>query len=188
MVEITRAFQMGRTEVTEKHWNAVMTGKATGSFKPKVSVSWDDAQQFLAKLNALNDGFHYRLPTEAEWEYCARAGDPGIQPRNLDEVAWTSDNSGDQLREAATTKLSNLWGVYDILGNASEWTNDWLDVDYYAKSPGRDPLGPASGKMRVFRGGNGGVGAMLASYAFRAADEPTARRPWLGFRVVRQRK
>jgi serine/threonine protein kinase len=188
MVEITRPFQMGRTEVTEKHWNAVMAGKATGTSKPKVNVSWNEAQQFLAKLNARGDGFRYRLPTEAEWEYAARANDAGIYPRNLGDLAWTSSNSGDQLQEIATAKMSNPWGLYDMLGNASEWTNDWLDVDYYKSSPARDPKGPATGTMRVFRGGNGGTGDMLANYANRVADEPGAKGPWLGFRVVRERK
>jgi formylglycine-generating enzyme required for sulfatase activity/predicted Ser/Thr protein kinase len=188
MVEISKPFQMGRTEVTEKHWNAAMTGKATGSNKPKVNLSWKDTQAFLAKLNALGDGFHYRLPTEAEWEYCARANDPGEYPKNLDDVAWTSSNSGDQLQEAASARMGNLWGLYDMLGNASEWTGDWLDAEYYAKSPAKDPKGPASGTMRIFRGGNGGTGQMIANYSHRMADEPGAKGPWLGFRVVRERK
>ncbi len=188
MVEISKPFQMGRTEVTEKHWNAVMTGKASGSNKPKVNVSWNDTQAFLAKLNALGDGFRYRLPTEAEWEYCARANDPGEYPKNLEDVAWTSSNSGDQLQEAASARMGNLWGLYDMLGNASEWTGDWLDVEYYGKSPAKDPKGPASGTMRIFRGGNGGTGQMIANYTHRMADEPSARGPWVGFRVVRERK
>jgi serine/threonine protein kinase len=188
MVELSRPFQIGRTEVTEKHWSAVMAGKASGLNKPRVNVSWNEAQQFLAKLNARDDGFRYRLPSEAEWEYCARATEVKEYPRNLSDVAWTSSNSGDQLQEIASAKMSNIWGLYDMLGNASEWTNDWLDVEYYQSSPGKDPKGPASGTMRIFRGGNGGTGDMLASYAFRAADEPGAKGPWLGFRVARERK
>ncbi|MFN0106787.1 MAG: bifunctional serine/threonine-protein kinase/formylglycine-generating enzyme family protein [Bryobacteraceae bacterium] len=187
MVEISRPFQMARTEVTEKHWNAVMAGKASGTNKPRVNVSWNDAQRFLAKLNALGDGFRYRLPTEAEWEYCARAGDAAERPRNLMDVAWTSSNSGDQLQEVATARMSNIWGLYDMLGNVAEWTNDWLGIDYYQNSPGKDPRGPASSTMRTFRGGNGGAGDMIASYSFRSADEPGAKGPWVGFRVVRER-
>jgi len=188
MVEISRQFQMGRTEVTEKHWNAVMAGKASGTNKPRVNVSWNDAQQFLTKLNARGDGFRYRLPTEAEWEYCARASDTNERPGNLPDVAWTSSNSGDQLQEVASAKMSNIWGLYDMMGNAAEWTNDWLGIDYYQGSPGKDPKGPATGEMRIFRGGNGGAGDMIASYTFRSADEPGAKGPWLGFRVVRERK
>jgi len=188
MVEISRGFQMGRTEVTGKQWNAVMTGKATGSDKPKVNISWNDTQTFLAKLNALGDGFHYRLPTEAEWEYCARAGDPADVPRNLLDVAWTSDNAEGELREVATAKMSNLWGLYDMLGNASEWVHDWVDEEYYTKSPARDPRGPASGTVRAFRGGNANAGGMVASYVWRFGDAPSAKGEFVGFRIVRERK
>jgi formylglycine-generating enzyme required for sulfatase activity len=187
-VDITKPFQLGRTEVTEKHWSAVMTGKASGTNKPKVNISWNDAQAFLAKLNARGDGFHYRLPTEAEWEYCARAGDRGLGPRNIDDYAWTSNNASGELQEVASAKLSNLWGLYDMLGNASEWTSDWLAMDYYQHSPQKDPQGPASGKMRMFRGGHAGMGAAVAFYYNRSADEPSAKGPYLGMRVVRQRK
>ena len=187
-VDITKPFQLGRTEVTEKHWNAVMAGKASGTNKPKVGISWNDAQVFLTKLNARGDGFHYRLPTEAEWEYCARAGDQGLGPRNINDYAWTSDNARGELQEVASVKLSNIWGLYDMLGNASEWTNDWLGMEYYRSSPQKDPPGPASGTMRIFRGGHAGMGAAAAFYYARSADEPAAKGPYLGMRVARQRK
>ena len=187
-VDITKPFQFGRTEVTEKHWNAVMTGKASGTNKPKVNISWNDAQVFLTKLNARGDGFHYRLPTEAEWEYAARAGDRGLGPRNIDDYAWTSNNAAGELQEVASAKLSNVWGLYDMLGNASEWTSDWLAMDYYQNSPKNDPPGPASGTMRIFRGGHAGTGAAAAYYYARSADEPSAKGPYLGMRVVRLRK
>lgn len=187
-VEISKGFQMGRTEVTEKHWNAVMTGKATGTNRPKVQISWNEAQQFIAKLNARGDGFLYRLPTEAEWEYAARGGDIAQSPRNIDDYAWTSNNSGDQLREVASAKFSNTLGLYDMLGNASEWVGDWLGEDYYRTGPPKDPKGPPSGKLRIFRGGNGGASMSLSFYSYRAADEPSAKGPWLGFRIVRERK
>ncbi|MEO6759246.1 MAG: SUMF1/EgtB/PvdO family nonheme iron enzyme, partial [Saprospiraceae bacterium] len=135
-----------------------------------------------------NDGYHYRLPTEAEWEYCARAGDAGWIAKNLDEVAWTTNNSAGELRDVATTKLSNIWGLHDMLGNASEWTSDWLDLEYYSKSPRKDPKGPATGTMRMFRGGNANIGASSGSYSFRAADAPGAKGPFLGVRVLRERK
>ena len=188
MVEITRPFQMGRTEVTEKHWNAVMTGKASGTNKPRVNITWVEAQQFLSKLNSRNDGFRYRMPTEAEWEYSARASDTGWIAKNLADVAWTSSNSGAQLQEVASAKMGSLWGLYDMLGNASEWTSDWLDVDYYKQSPAKDPKGPSSGTMRMLRGGHVGTGDSIAAYPFRGADEPTAKGEFLGLRVVRERK
>lgn len=187
-VEITKVFQMGRTEVTEKHWNAVMTGKATGTDKPKVNVNWNEAQAFIAKLNARGDGFHYRLPTEAEWEYCARANDGGVLAKNLDQVAWTSDNSGRALQDVASAKMSNAWGLFDMLGNASEWTNDYVGEDYYQKSPLKDPKGPPSGEARIVRGGNAGTNGMIAHYAVRMADRQETRGEWIGFRVVRERK
>lgn len=187
-VEITRVFQMGRTEVTEKHWNAVMTGKATGTDKPKVNVNWNEAQAFIAKLNARGDGFHYRLPTEAEWEYCARANDGGVIAKNLEQLAWTSDNSGRELQDVASAKMSNPWGLFDMLGNASEWTNDYVGEEYYRTSPRKDPKGPTSGEARIVRGGNAGTGGMIAHYAVRMADKQDSRGEFLGFRVVRERK
>jgi formylglycine-generating enzyme required for sulfatase activity len=75
-----------------------------------------------------------------------------------------------------------------MLGNASEWTSDWLDLEYYAKSPAKDPKGPATGTMRMIRGGNANMGAANGSYPFRGADEPGAKGPFLGLRVVRERK
>jgi len=187
-VELTKPFQMGRTEVTEKHWNAVMSGKATGSNKPRVNLSWNEAQAFIAKLNARADGFHYRLPTEAEWEYCARAGDGGVLAKNLEQVAWTSDNSGRALQEVASAKMPNAWGLYDMLGNASEWTNDYVAEDYYQTSPLKDPKGPKSGEARIVRGGNAGTNGMIAHYAVRMADKADTKGEWIGFRVVRERK
>ncbi len=188
MVEISKTFQMGRTEITEKHWNAVMTGKATGTMKPKTNISWNNTQAFIAKLNARNDGFHYRLPTEAEWEYCARAGDAKQISGNYDDLAWYSSNAQGYLQEAATTKMSNIWGLYDMLGNASEWVQDYLDLEYYAKSPGRDPKGPATGELRVFRGGNANSSLQNCAYATRFADKPDAKGEHVGFRLVRERK
>lgn len=188
MVEITKPFQMGRTEITEKQWNAVMSGKATGSNKPKVRVSWTEVQGFLAKINAADDGFRYRLPTEAEWEYAARAGDAGEYAKNMADVAWTQANTNQTLQDVATARMPNLWGLYDMLGNASEWCSDYLDIEYYGKSPVRDPQGPSTGTMRIFRGGNSRDQDQMAFYAWRLADEPTAKGDFLGFRLVRQKK
>ena len=184
MVKISKAFQMGRTEVSEKQWNAVMTGKATGANLPKGNVSWNEVQGFLAKLNAAKDGFRYRLPTEAEWEYAARAGSQEDRPRNMEDVAWLQQNSGQKPQEVAT-RIANAFGLYDMLGNVSEWTSDWLDVEYYASSPGADPQGPKTGAMRVVRGGNYDTQGMNTSTTWRFADAPAAKLPEIGFRVVR---
>ena len=184
MVKISKAFQIGRTEVSEKQWNAVMTGKATGSNLPKGNVSWNEVQGFLAKLNAAKDGFRYRLPTEAEWEYAARAGSQEDRPRNMEDVAWLQQNSGQKPQEVAT-RIANAFGLYDMLGNVSEWTSDWLDVEYYASSPGADPQGPKTGAMRIVRGGNYDTQGMNISTTQRFADAPAAKLPEIGFRVVR---
>lgn len=187
MVQITRPFQMGRTEVTELQWSALMSGKATGSAKPKVNVSWNDVQGFIQKLNARNDGFQYRLPTEAEWEYAARAGDNDDNPRSPSDYAWWADNSGYQLHETAD-RIPNIFGLYDMLGNAAEWTADWAGNEYYASSPAADPKGPAKGEARIFRGGDVNSQGMVLTYSWRFGDVPTAKSETLGFRLVRERK
>jgi formylglycine-generating enzyme required for sulfatase activity len=187
LVRLTKPFQIGRTEVTEKHWNAVMTGKATGTNLPKANVSWIQVQGFLAKLNALNDGFRYRLPTEAEWEYCARANSPDDRPRNMDDMVWHQSNSGQVAHEIAT-RIPNAFGLFDMLGNVAEWTADWADMEYYKSSPAADPKGPATGQARVVRGGNFDSQPMNLSVTWRFADAPDAKFPEIGFRVVREPK
>jgi formylglycine-generating enzyme required for sulfatase activity/predicted Ser/Thr protein kinase len=184
LVRLTQPFQIGRTEVTDKQWNAVMTGKATGSNLPKANVSWNSVQGFLGKLNALNDGFVYRLPTEAEWEYAARANSPDDRPRNVDDVAWYQSNSGQVAHEIAT-RIPNAFGLYDMLGNVSEWTADWADMEYYRNAPAADPKGPKTGQARVVRGGNFDTQPMTLSVCWRFADAPDAKFPEIGFRVVR---
>ena len=186
MVEIGKPFALGKTEVTVRQWNAVMGVKGADSELPKTNVSWQEVQGFLAKLNARKDGFVYRLPTEAEWEYAARAGDRELAPKNLDDVAVTSGNSNGDVVKVASTRLPNAWGLYDMLGNASEWVADYADANYYAASPAKNPAGPASGTARIFRGGNAGAGSAAANYAQRFSDAPEAKGPHLGFRVARQ--
>ncbi len=184
-VEITRPFEIARTEISERLYNAVLSGKATGGPEPAVNVSWLDSQRFIAKLNAKPGTWRYRLPTEAEWEYAARAGDTKLYPRDIAATAWTDGNTTGALQPVGTSRLPNAWGVYDMLGNASEWVADYLDPAYYASSPARDPQGPDTGAMRIFRGGGVRTSEANASYAVRFADEPTAKGPALGFRIVR---
>ena len=108
--------------------------------------------------------------------------------KNLGDVAWTSTTSGGELQDVASAKMSNIWGLYDMLGNVTEWTSDWLDEEYYRNSPAKDPKGPATGSLRVTRGGNVGIGDMVARYSYRFADKPGERASYLGFRIVRERK
>jgi len=135
-VTISQGFFMGRTEVTQTQWQAVMGNNPSG-FKdcgncPVENVSWDDAQSFIAKLNAQNDGFKYRLPSEAEWEYAARSGTTGDYAGNLDSMAWYSANSGSKTHPVGT-KQANAWGLYDMHGNVWEWCQDWYSDSYYGK-------------------------------------------------------
>jgi formylglycine-generating enzyme required for sulfatase activity len=161
-VNITRAFYMQTTQVTQGQWKNVMGNnpshfKECGDDCPVEEVSWIDAQKFIAKINEKEDVDNYRLPTEAEWEYACRAGTTteysfGDDPEKLDEYAWHPENSEERTHSVATKK-PNAWGLYDMHGNVWEWCQDWYDSKYYRFSPEENPQGPNIGTMRVIRGG-----------------------------------
>ncbi len=185
------SFYMGKYEVTQKQWKAIM-GNNPSYFKgddlPVENVSWNDVQEFIKKLNQTT-GQHYRLPTEAEWEYAARGGNESrgykySGSNNIDEVAWYDKNSGNHTHQVGT-KAPNELGIYDMTGNVWEWCSDWYNKNYYRHSPQNNPQGPASGKYRVLRGG---------SWLNLAGNCRVANRYWyvpdftyltIGFRVVR---
>jgi formylglycine-generating enzyme required for sulfatase activity len=212
-VRLEKGFQMGKYPVTQAMWESVM-GHYPSTFKgpdlPVIEITWNDTQEFLAKMNARHDGYHYRLPTEAEWEYAARAGTTGPRYGKLDDIAWYADNSGRQridndelwrthrdnpdycLRQLLDNgdaphpvgqKQPNPWGLYDMLGNVWQWTDDWYHGSYEHQRAGNEPGGNSGPKVR--RGG---------SWAYGSQDErASARNFWgadqkgwcLGFRCVR---
>jgi len=195
-VRITRDFYLGTTEVTQADWFALMDSRPgpESHWKrpdwvklPVVSVSWQDTQDFIARLNAKEPGTRYRLPTEAEWEYAARASSQGLRPfplTELDNQAWYLKNSGDEPQPVAS-RQANAWGLYDMLGNAWEWVADRYGADYYRRSATADPMGPETGGKRVRRGGSYHCQPHLVRPGYRAADLPETRYSVLGFRIVR---
>jgi len=192
-VRIARPFEMGKFEVTQAQWISVMRDPHgppeavnpsyfKGPNLPVESVSWNDVQLFLERLNRRTESHEYRLPTEAEWEYACKAGSA-----RLDEVAWYKDNSGERTQPVGLKK-PNAWGLYDMQGNVAEWVNDWYAFDYYAESPSADPQGPESGSYRVFRGGGWFNLPNFCRPASRAFDFPINHQSHVGFRVARAAK
>jgi formylglycine-generating enzyme required for sulfatase activity len=163
-VRLTQGFDLGKYEVTQEQWEAVMgrgsnPSDTKGPKNPVDSVNKDDIHAFLDKLNARNDGFKYRLPTEAEWEYAARAGAPDPPRASLGEYAWFADNSDDESHPVGLKK-PNAWGLYDMLGNVREWVDDRAAYYDYAPLPevSVDPKGPQPGRGGGGGGGGGGRG------------------------------
>ncbi|MCP4289411.1 MAG: formylglycine-generating enzyme family protein, partial [Gammaproteobacteria bacterium] len=154
-------FWMGKTEVTQAQWTRIMgdnPSRFQSDTNPVEQVSWKDIQKFLQALNKKAGKEMYRLPTEAEWEYAARAGTStifyfGDDAGMLSDYAWYRSNSGGTTHPAGQLK-PNAWGLYDMHGNVWEWCQDWYDSEYYSKSPKENPQGPSSGKYRVLRGGS----------------------------------
>ena len=192
-------FYIRKYEVTQKQWQAVM-GTNPSNWKrenlPVEQVSWNDIQQFIAKLNE-SSGKTYRLPTEAEWEYAARGGKFGVDRRqlkgdqlmysgsdSLDTVAWYRSNSDDKIHEVGI-KQPNELGIYDMSGNVWEWCNDWFDEHYYENSSQTNPQGPSSGTYRALRGGSWSSNVNLCRVAYRLRGNPNNRDDDNGFRLVR---
>lgn len=189
---IGRDFLLSRTEVTQTQWLAVMEtnpSKFEGSHRPVEQVSWMDAQAFVQRLNRREGGHRYRLPTEAEWEYAARANTShpyvfGDSIDRADEYAWFADNAERQTHPVGQ-RLPNPWGLQDMQGNVYEWVQDWYEADYALFSPKMDPPGPPAGVKRVIRGGGWSDKAAALHVASRHGVPPDIRGGALGFRVVR---
>ena len=204
-VTITHSFYMQTTEVTQGQWAAVMGSNPSyysqcGDNCPVEYVSWYDVQDFIAALNSRGEGT-YRLPTEAEWEYAARAGSTtafangditvthygffrcGHDP-NLDAIGWYCGNSGPGGKRPVAQKLPNAWGLYDMHGNVWEWVQDWYGS--YPTTGITDPTGPETGSTGVIRGGYWGNPAWTCRSACRGNNMPNARINLIGFRLLRQ--
>jgi hypothetical protein len=131
--------------VTQAQWLSVMPNNPSANKdgdRPVENISKFDALDFIAALNAKNDGYRYRLPTEAEWEYAARAGSSAPRAAALEQIAWFAANSGDESHPVGQ-KMPNVWGLYDMQGNVREWVSDLYSETFYSTSPADDPTGPA---------------------------------------------
>ena len=184
-VRISRGFWLGKHEVTQAEWQGVM-GTNPSWFSgcgqcPVEEVSWNDAQEFIGSLNGRAGGNRYRLPTEAEWEYAARAGTTGDRYGNLGAIAWCGENSGDRTHPVGG-KAANAFGLHDMLGNVYEWVQDWHGG--YPGGSVTDPRGPGSDSYRVYRGGGWGFASHCRS-SFRDSHPPGSRLILLGFRLLR---
>jgi formylglycine-generating enzyme required for sulfatase activity len=194
---IIQPFWLAKTEVTQAQWETVMASNPShwkGANLPVESVSWEDAQAFIDKLNdkqILPQGWKFALPTEAQWEYACRAGEIGpYSGGGLREVGWYDDNSYDgnsydssfgMKTHEVGKKKPNAWGLYDMHGNVEEWC---ADCYHDMLKGGVDPAGPSSGSKRVFRGGGSSSSAERCSASYRDSDDLAEESITLGFRIA----
>lgn len=205
-------YYIGETEVTQGLWETV-TGKTPtdngskqwesklgrGDTYPAYYVSWDDAKDFLTKLNAalankLPEGKQFRLPTEAEWEYAAKGGSQSQHfvyagSNDIEEVAWydaicykVSESDPNHGTHAVKTKAANELGLYDMSGNVYEWCSDWYGA--YPESVQTNPTGPATGSFRVYRGGGWSMDEWYARSVHRNNSTSNSRSQNLGLRLA----
>jgi formylglycine-generating enzyme required for sulfatase activity len=186
-VTLTKGFWIGQTAATVAAYRRF--AKSTGAHMPAapdfnaawknpdmpiVNVSWDDATAYCGWAGA-------RLPTEAEWEYAARAGSSKARYGALDEIAWDLNNSDKRTHEVGQ-KRANGFGLFDMLGNVWQWVNDWFEPNYYQNSPGQDPTGPASGHFRGLRGGSCFFAPKFIRASTRHKGPPSLSHTGIGFR------
>jgi formylglycine-generating enzyme required for sulfatase activity len=182
------SFSIGRYEVTQEEWQAVMGSNPSnfkGSRKPVEQVSWNDCKSFISKLNSIT-GKNFRMPTEAEWEFASRGGikSQGYKysgSNNLNSVAWYYDNSGNATHVVGQ-KSPNELGIYDMSGNVWEWCSDWYGN--YSSSSQTNPTGSYSGSLRVLRGGSWYCSAGNCRVLDRSNSTPDYRNGRLGFRLA----
>lgn len=198
---VSHDFWIAKCPATQAQWQVVM-GNNPSAFQdssadcPVENVSWYDAIGFTTKLNILYaslipSGYHFSLPTEAQWEFACRAGTTskyffGEADEDLDRFAWHRGNSGGRTHPVGR-KASNPWGVHDQYGNVYEWC--WDGLGDYPRIEGIDWIGPDNHELRICRGG--GYSASVAGGSFRSACrnyiDPQIKRPWFGFRLCLRR-
>lgn len=214
-VTISKGFWMAETPVTVAAWKRYgkselpavdefgrkINQAAGDDNEPAVSVTWDEARAFCSAAGM-------RLPTEAEWEYAARAGTKTSAYEWLDNIAWYANNTGKKPIDSVELysedssgfrkklfrngnrphtvkmKAANTWGLYDMLGNVWQWTSDYYDPKYYSTSPSTDPTGPAQGTQRVLRGGAWNSVQTNVRVSYRLTNPPGDRVDSFGFRCV----
>jgi formylglycine-generating enzyme required for sulfatase activity/predicted Ser/Thr protein kinase len=192
-VTISRPYYLGVYEVTQQQYSELMSAAPSffyGQSYPVESVSWEDAQEFIRRLNAAPEeqaaGRKYRLPTEAEWEYACRAGSRsaycfGDDSKELQKYGWFVDNSSGRTQPPGEKK-ANAWGLFDMHGNVWEWCEDWYGT--YSTDAMTDPTGPSTGSRRVCRGGSWDRPSDICRSAIRGRNIPTERLAnFIGFRV-----
>ena len=192
-VRISQTFYLGKYPVTQGQWQAIM-GENPSYFlgnpnRPVENVSWEEIHAFITTLNEREGSIKYRLPTEAEWEYAARADSTadycfGKDRRQLRKYAWYEFNSGGKTHPVKQLK-PNAWGLYDMHGNVWEWVLDWYHEAYSEESQ-HDPRGPSTGSYRVVRGGSWNCTAEDCRSASRNVAHPDNRSKFIGFRLLRQ--
>ena len=183
------SYSIGKTEVTQELWQAVMGSNPsyfTGNLqRPVERVSWNECQEFITQLNQMT-GKNFRLPTEAEWEYAARGGNKSqgnkySDSNTVDDVAWYTSNSNSTAHPVGE-KSSNELGLYDMSGNVWEWCQDWSGS--YSNEAQTNPTGPSTGSKRVIRGGCWHNVSWDCRVSYRSSYTPTKSDEYVGLRLA----